>query len=514
MKSILKAGLLGAFVLFMLASCGNGGTIVAGQGAGQVAVSLTDDNDCGLSNVFVTVVKARVNMSATALNTDPGWIDIIPPGGPFLVDLLSLQNGSLQDLGLASLPSGHYNQIRFFLAQNTGAVPASNDNNFVVISGTPFPLDVPAGFQSGIKVLKPFDVSDNQKTEIIADFDACNSVSETASGSFILRPRILALLKSESGGITGTVDRPLAFAVAKAEVKGADGNFFVVRQTLVNPVTGSFTLFPLLNSTDLNGALPSSNGTYEVVIVSSVTSTSVTTGVAVAAGSTTVISDSVNRTPLASSLGNIEAVNVDIDPTSADARIRQSVNGKTYQVRRHPVRLFDGKTSFLLALGSPTFAPFGILPITYSTDAALTLGSLTVDTPSDDGLYADATPQSIPVLNGSTQTMTFTGADVPPLVGTAGTANGNITVNAAPLFPVTIVLSVRTLDSNENVNSTSVTPNAALTVFPYVIDDLAPGSYTLDIVFSNGLNTISPARSVPITVTSGGTVTNSFQLSP
>ena len=162
---------------------------------------------------------------------------------------------------------------------------------------------------------------------------------------------------------------------------------------------------------------------------------------------------------------------------------------------------------------NPTYAAYGTgtLPIHYSTDP--TAVSLTADTPSDDLLY-QVSSQAIHAT-GTTQNISFTGGSkLAPVLGTAGTATGDITVNTAPGFPVAILLSVRSTDSNENVNSTSVIVNTANTPVSYTIDDIAPGTYALDVIYSNGLKTILPGRSIPITVTSGGIVTNSFTIAP
>lgn len=86
---------------------------------------------CGFDHVYVTVDKVRVNASSTAGDTDSGWTDIALPA-PQKVDLLSLTNGVLTDLGRAPLAAGQYQQLRLVLAQNQGNTLA----NSVVVSGT------------------------------------------------------------------------------------------------------------------------------------------------------------------------------------------------------------------------------------------------------------------------------------------------------------------------------------------------------------------------------------------
>jgi hypothetical protein len=97
----------------------------------RLHVAMTDAPSCGFDHVYVTVDKVRVNASSTAGDTDSGWTDIALPA-PQKVDLLSLTNGVLTDLGRAPLAAGQYQQLRLVLAQNQGNTLA----NSVVVSGT------------------------------------------------------------------------------------------------------------------------------------------------------------------------------------------------------------------------------------------------------------------------------------------------------------------------------------------------------------------------------------------
>lgn len=74
---------------------------------------------------------------------------------PQKIDLLSLTNGVLADLGQTALPAGQYQQVRLLLAQNQGNTLA---NSIVPTGGSEQPLDTPSATQSGYKIIRPFTV--------------------------------------------------------------------------------------------------------------------------------------------------------------------------------------------------------------------------------------------------------------------------------------------------------------------------------------------------------------------
>jgi hypothetical protein len=67
-------------------------------------------------------------------------------------------------------------------------------------------LKVPSGFQSGVKIVKGFTISENGTTEIILDFDAMSSVVEAGnSGQWLLKPTIKVGELEEYSIINGRV---------------------------------------------------------------------------------------------------------------------------------------------------------------------------------------------------------------------------------------------------------------------------------------------------------------------
>jgi len=110
-------------------------------------------------------------------------------------NLLELQDGVEAVLGEDNLTAGHYTQIRLIL----GTEPDDGNNtlevahdfaNYVISEGTVYPITIPSAFQSGIKLIKGFDVIANTTTTLTLDFDAAKSVSNIGNGEWKMKPTI------------------------------------------------------------------------------------------------------------------------------------------------------------------------------------------------------------------------------------------------------------------------------------------------------------------------------------
>ena len=112
-RSGIKAALVALAASVALVACGGGGgsgvsnapaVPTPGGGAapatsGTLRVSLTDAPACGYDEVNVTVERVRVHQSSAASDGDGGWVEIPVVNGPRKIDLLSLTNGVLMELG-------------------------------------------------------------------------------------------------------------------------------------------------------------------------------------------------------------------------------------------------------------------------------------------------------------------------------------------------------------------------------------------------------------------------------
>ncbi|MCD6680859.1 MAG: DUF4382 domain-containing protein [Burkholderiaceae bacterium] len=275
-------------VAAVVAACGSGGG--GGGGTGTLGVSLTDAPACGYDNVWVTVTKVRVHKAEGASDEDSGWSEVLVDGGAGRrIDLLSLQNGVLADLGQTSLPEGHYTQVRLVLSEANGA-------NQITLTGNPTPisLDTPSAQQSGLKLKHGFDVAAGEEVDLVLDFDACKSiVKRGGQDRYNLKP-VVSVLPISVGSIEGA-------AVAAA---GADDAWASLQKT--DPTTGEVTIVRATTVRDdgtwkLSPVPVSSSSGYNLVIGAPgyanvvFTNVPVQSGVATAVPGVTLVASTARR---------------------------------------------------------------------------------------------------------------------------------------------------------------------------------------------------------------------------
>ncbi|WP_127997932.1 DUF4382 domain-containing protein [Piscinibacter defluvii] len=334
-------GLAGAIAM-LAAGCGGGGGI-GGTGApmGTMRVSVTDAPACGYDEVNITVEKVRVHRSASASPDEPtGWSEIVLNPAR-RIDLLTLTNGALEELGEIELPAGTYQQIRLVLADNAGTSPPANS---VVLSGSgdEIALTTPSAQQSGLKLNADVEVPAGKVLDVVLDFDACRSVVKRGnSGRYNLKPviSVIPVLSDAGLRVVGYVDPALVGPDTAVSVQTAASG---VPPTLVKATipdsTGRFVLRPV------------PEGNYTLVLTSPTHATAVMTGVPVTAAAPTTVS--TQQFPLAPAAAASAPVTVSgsVQPVDATVRVLQSLTGgPTVEIGFVPV---DGDTGgFVTALG-------------------------------------------------------------------------------------------------------------------------------------------------------------------
>jgi uncharacterized protein DUF4382 len=214
-------------------------------------------------NLVVTQV-AVFRGSAVPADTDSvsGW-DVIRSSSA-TVDLVTLRNGGTLQLAVANVPAGTYSMMRLKLGAGST----------VVVGGTTYPLVVPSGEQSGLKIQGPFTVPAGGTLDLTIDVDASRSIIQTGAGTYILHPVLRVVNSSTTGAISGRV-LPDTVSTTVYAIQAAD----TVTSTFTNN-DGRFTL----------GALPA--GTYNVAFHPETAYRDTTlTGVAVTTGHVTTLSD-------------------------------------------------------------------------------------------------------------------------------------------------------------------------------------------------------------------------------
>ncbi|GAG24199.1 unnamed protein product, partial [marine sediment metagenome] len=68
-----------------------------------------------------------------------------------------------------------------------------NDKEIDVVNGVPFKVfdvEIPSVYQTGLKLIHPFEIIAGEITELTIDFDAEKSIIKTGNGSYKLMPVI------------------------------------------------------------------------------------------------------------------------------------------------------------------------------------------------------------------------------------------------------------------------------------------------------------------------------------
>ena len=125
-------------------------------------------------------LAVNVDVIGVSIHTsNSGWIDLPVQAG--IYDLLQLQNNVTVVLtNNVVVPLGKVSQMRLKLGPN---------NTIITTTGT-YPLTIPSGAESGLKINVNCDIVNNSNVVIVLDFDAGASVVENGAGDFSLKPVI------------------------------------------------------------------------------------------------------------------------------------------------------------------------------------------------------------------------------------------------------------------------------------------------------------------------------------
>ena len=166
---------ISACLVFALNSCKKDKTEY-----GSIVVNLTDAPATYLQ-VNVDIQSVEVHVVPTSGSGQ--WVTLTTQSGVY--DLLTLQNGIDTTIVTTNqLPAGKITQMRLILGSNNTVMDAS---------GTVYPLTVPSGSQSGIKLPGPITVTANTSVQVLLDFDASKSVVQQGNGDFQMKPVIQVL---------------------------------------------------------------------------------------------------------------------------------------------------------------------------------------------------------------------------------------------------------------------------------------------------------------------------------
>jgi hypothetical protein len=245
-----------AVLLTGLIACGASGN------TGQLSLSLLDATTDQYNAVYVTVKQVDAHNSVDPEGT---WTTVVMPNRT--VNLLALVNGVRQQLGLVSLAAGHYTQLRLIIGTEADGSAnilsqAHPFANYVIDDSNNYhELKIPSGLQTGIKIVKGFDINENGTTELLLDFSASESVVVAGkSGKYLLKPTIkvleTTLASIINGKVTKTADATaVEGALVSAQLYNASApdvkDQVVVQASTLSDVSGAYKLFIAAGSYNL-----------------------------------------------------------------------------------------------------------------------------------------------------------------------------------------------------------------------------------------------------------------------
>ena len=244
--ALLCAGIL--IACFWVSSCKkdmDSGSTPYGS-AGKVMVRMTDA-PADYDKVIVHVVDVQVNTRAT----DTSWVSLqgVRPG---YYNLMDLSNGVDTLIAEGRLPSGIIHQIRLVLGTD----------NTIETNGKVYALQTTPLSQAGLILGLNTAISLTANTEILIDFDAAQSIVESAPGLFQLQPVLRSIDARVSGSITGRV-QPGQKAMVTAS-QSVDGSV-----SYTDP-TGRFKLSGLLVGKYTVTITPRSGSGYQQKVIAEV----------------------------------------------------------------------------------------------------------------------------------------------------------------------------------------------------------------------------------------------------
>ena len=167
--------------------------------SGFLTVGLTDAPIDDAAEVIVVFTGIELQRgSASTIN-----IDFETPRS---IDLLSFRDGKTINLvDRTQVLPGNYEWIRLKIRAEQNIQDGSRIR---LRDGRQFPLYIPSGLESGLKLNRPFVVAQGATTRLLIDFDLRKSiVAPPGQGTnWILRPTLRLVDQLQVGNLTGTID--------------------------------------------------------------------------------------------------------------------------------------------------------------------------------------------------------------------------------------------------------------------------------------------------------------------
>lgn len=185
------AGLLAGALFLVLAGCNGGG---GGGTMGTLNLGLTDTPVDGAQSVVVAFTGVDL--------MGPAGTQSISFATERQIDLLKEQgSNSAALLSGATVLAGDYQWIR---------LDVDAANSYIITStGAKYPLTIPSGSQTGLKLVSGFTVAQGGVSNFVIDFNLRQSVTQDNNG-YTLKPALRLINEQQVGMVSGTVSSALS----------------------------------------------------------------------------------------------------------------------------------------------------------------------------------------------------------------------------------------------------------------------------------------------------------------
>jgi hypothetical protein len=229
MNHQIRTGILVACAL-ALPACGGGSGDGAAAQTGQLSLAIGDAPVDGATEVVVVFSGVELHS-----NGDTRSIDFAEPRE---IDLLDYQNGATVNLlESAIVDAGEYQWMRLKVIAERNR----NDGSYILFaSGEQYPLFIPSGSETGLKINRPFRVAAGGITRLVADFDLRKSIIAPPgqAPNYVLKPVLRLMDELQIGDIAGAVDLAGLAALQLGAGSGAadcDGGVYLFNGATATP---------------------------------------------------------------------------------------------------------------------------------------------------------------------------------------------------------------------------------------------------------------------------------------
>jgi len=180
-------------------------------GEGRLEIYLTDSSEKYKANdsenysaVYITISKIEAHITGDDEVTEGEWSELELKNGEAIFDLIELKNEGLSVLlSEVELEPGKYTQIRLFVTDASILVETEEikeDSKLIEVTAEvpsdAIDVEIPSVYQTGLKLIHPFEINDGETTELTIDFDAEKSIIKTGNGEYKLKPVIKVVTSS------------------------------------------------------------------------------------------------------------------------------------------------------------------------------------------------------------------------------------------------------------------------------------------------------------------------------